>query len=257
MKLAGKSAIVTGAGSGQGRAVSVEFAREGASILLCDINLAGAEETAAMIADGGGKALPARCDISSGEDVRAAIALAVAQFGGIDILYNNAARNRPTDPIPERVGDMPEDHWLGTVAINLTGYYLFSKYALPHIIERRGVIINVASTLGLGGAENQGAYMATKAGEIALTKSMALDYGPQGVRVNAIAPGAIDTPRLTRVSTTYAATSAMDTLVERVPLQRIGTPDEIAKVALFLASDDSAYVSGACIPVDGGLAARR
>lgn len=170
MKLAGKVAIVTGAGSGQGRAVSIQFAREGAKILVCDINQAGADETVALVAEAGGEALAFPCDISDRDQVAAAVRHSLDHFGGIDILYNNAARNRPTDPIPERVGDMPEDHWLGTVAINLTGYYLFSKYALPQIIERKGVIINVASTLGLHGAENQAAYMATKAGEIALTK---------------------------------------------------------------------------------------
>ncbi len=258
MKLQGKVAIVTGGGSGQGRAVSVLFAREGASIMVADINDEGGAKTVDIIESAGGRARFCPCDVSQLEQVKKLIDQTVRHFGRIDILYNNAARNRPDSPVPETVAEMPEEHWLGTIETNLTGYYYTSKYALAHMLRQgSGVIINVASTLGLSASENQAAYVASKHGVAGLTKAMALDYGPKGIRVNSICPGPIDTPRLAKHQSVYMGSAWRDRIAAGVPLKRIGQPEEIAKVALFLASDDSSWITGVYIPVDGGGAARR
>ena len=182
----------------------------------------------------------------------------VGAFGAIDILYNNAALDRPDSAVSQRVAELDEDYWQRTLDVNLTGYFLCAKYALPHLIERgRGVIINVSSSLGLTASENQSAYVASKHGVMGLTKAMAIDYGPHGVRVNAICPGSIDTPRYRKYHTVYDAGEERSRSLAIAPLGRVGSPEEIATVALFLACDDSSYVSGASIPVDGGRAARR
>jgi len=257
-KLEEKVAVVTGAGSGQGRAVSILFAREGARVVVADIDETGGRETVAAIERGGGVARLARADVSQLADVQQMIRLAVADFGGVDILYNNAARNRPDTPIPETVAEMPEEHWSGTIETNLTGIYYASKYAIPEMIRRGGgVIINVSSSLGLCASENQSAYVASKHGVIGLTKAMAIDYGPRGIRVNAICPGAIDTPRFNKAGNVYDTQDFRKRITAGIPLRRIGEPEEIAKVALFLACDDSSYVSGSYVAVDGGMAGRR
>ncbi len=258
MKLKDKIAVVTGAASGQGRAVSLLFAREGASIAVADINEEGGTKTVDIIESAGGRAVFVPCDVSNPDEVRALIRRTVETFGRLDILYNNAARDRPDSPIPERVAEMPEEHWLKTIGVNLTGYYYCSKYAIPEMLKGGGgVIVNVASTLGLSASEDQSAYVSSKHGVIGLTKSMALDYGPKGIRVNAICPGPIDTPRLAKHQGVYVGDDYKTRLGQHVPLRRIGQPEEIATVALFLASDDSSYVTGAYMPVDGGGAGRR
>ena len=259
MKLSDKVAIVTGAGSGQGRAVSLLFAREGAKVAIADINDPAGKETVATIEGAGGTALFVHCDVSKLDEVKSLVRTTVETFGRLDVLYNNAARNRPDDPIPETVADMPEDHWQGTIDTNLTAIYYASKYAIPEMLKTGGgTIINISSSLGLSASENQGAYVASKHGVIGLTKAMAVDYGPQGIRVNAICPGAIDTPRFRKHQGVYAEGDETARLITRaIPLGRLGAPEEIAKTALFLASDDASYISGASIPVDGGTAARR
>ncbi len=258
MRLEGKVAVVTGAGSGQGRAVAVLFAREGARVTVADINEEGGAKTADIIASAGGQAKFVPCDVSKLDQVKGLIRQTVDMFGRLDILYNNAARNRPDTPVPERVAEMPEEHWLGTIETNLTGYYYTAKYAIPHMLKQGGgAIINVASTLGLSASENQAAYVSSKHGVIGLTKAMALDYGPKGIRVNAICPGPIDTPRLAKHQRVYMGDNWRGRIGAGVPLRRIGQPEEIATVALFLASDESSYITGASIPVDGGGSGRR
>jgi NAD(P)-dependent dehydrogenase (short-subunit alcohol dehydrogenase family) len=258
VKLEGKAAVVTGGASGQGRAVALLYAKEGARVAVADIDDAGGAETVVRIRKQGGEAIFARCDIASREDVEALMSAAAGAFGGIDILYNNAALNRPDSPTAERVGELSESWWRRTLDVNLTGYYQCAKYALPHLIARGGgVIINVSSVLGLIGGENNSAYVASKHGVVGLTKAMALDYGPQGIRVNAICPGSIDTPRYAKYHDVHDQGDYRARTRADCPLGRIGRPEEIATVALFLACDDSSYVSGCCIPVDGGRAARR
>lgn len=258
MKLKDKVAIVTGGGSGQGRAVSLLFAKEGASIAVADINEEGGLKTADMISSAGGKAAFIPCNVARQDQVRRLVEKTFQTFGRVDILYNNAARNRPDSAIPEIVGQMPDQQWLETLETNLTGYYYTLKHVLPHMVAQgSGAIINVASTLGLGGSENQAAYSASKHGVMGLTKCTALDYGPKGIRVNAICPGAINTPRLMKHQQVYAGDDYKNRLGVNVPLRRIGEPEEIATVALFLASDDSSFITGTMIPVDGGTAASR
>ena len=255
MKLDGRVAIVTGAGQGMGRAVSETFAGEGASVAVVDVNQVSAEEVARGISSRGGNAQDFACDVSDAASVRAMVKNIVEEFGRVDILYNNAARLKPTTPVPETVADMPEDHWQGVMGVNLTGVYLCSKYALAVMLEQgSGVIINVASTAGLVAAGGHAAYGTSKAGILALTRSMAKDYGRQGIRVNAICPGPIDTPRF-RGTQDPERGSGIDRVrlrASEVPMGRIGTSEDVAKVALFFASDDSAFVTGAQLVVDGG-----
>lgn len=258
MKLAGKAAVVTGGASGQGRAVSLLFAEQGARVAVADIDAAGGAETVERIRAGGGTALYLGCDISRRKDVEALMTEAARAFGGLDVLYNNAALDRPDAPVSQRAAELSEAYWQRTLDVNLTGYYLCAKYALPHLLARgSGAVINVASVLGLIGGENQSAYVASKHGVVGLTKAMALDYGPRGIRVNAICPGSIDTPRYAKYHDVHDEGDYRARTRADCPLGRIGRPEEIATVALFLACDDSSYVSGCCIPVDGGRAARR
>ncbi len=255
MKLAGKVAIVTGAGSGQGRVVSQLFAKEGARIVVADVDSAAGEETNAIIHAEGGDSIFVKCDVSLSQQVQEMIRRTVAAFGTVDILYNNAALGHPNPPVSEAVADMPEEHWQKTIDINLTGCFLCSKYALREMLKHgSGVIINISSVMGIMAREDRGAYMASKAGLIGLTKSMALDYGPRGIRVNVICPGTIDTPRTRTFSRSHgmAAEELVRKQGEKAALRRIGTSEEVAKVALFLASDDSSFMTGATVSVDGG-----
>src|SRR5437867_68541 len=156
MKLAGKVAVVTGAGSGQGRAVSILFAKEGAKVVVADINAEGGTKTVDIIKSAGGQATFSECDVSKLDQVKALIRRTVQTYGRLDILYNNAARNRPDSPVPETVAEMPDEQWQGTIDTNLTGYFYTAKNAIPEMLKNGGgVIVNVASTLGLSSSENQ------------------------------------------------------------------------------------------------------
>jgi NAD(P)-dependent dehydrogenase (short-subunit alcohol dehydrogenase family) len=256
-KLQGKAAIVTGSGAGIGRATASLFAAEGAAVTVVSLSDSG-KRTVAEIEAAGGKALFVRCDIGESDQVQAMVRQTVDRFGRLDVLVNNAARNRPDPPVVETVVDMPEEHWYATLQTNLSGYFLCCKYALPHILATGGgAIVNVSSAGGVHGVEKLSAYAASKAGVISLTKCMALDYGPLGVRVNAILP-TIDTDRWRRAMTMLRPGEAAQRALEAtIPLQRMGSPEEAARVILFLASDDSSYTSGAVVPIDGGAAARR
>ena len=251
MKLKGQVAIVTGAGSGQGRAVCVLFAAEGASVAVTDVNYASARETLALLRNAGGTGIAIKCDVTKEAQIRRMVERTVERFGRLDILYNNAgAFFKEAD----RVDALDQKNWRRIIDTNLMGTYLCSKYAIPEMIKvGGGKIVNVASTLGLGASEGFAAYVSSKHGEVGLTKQMSLEYGPQNIRVNAICPGAIDTPMLTASGVVGERRAMME---QMIPLRRIGTPEDIAKAALFLASEDSSFVSGAHIPVDGGNAAR-
>ena len=254
MKLEGRVAIVTGAASGMGRAVSLRFAAEGAAIACADINDAANAETAAMIAKAGGRTIAVHCDTSQSLQVQAMVKQAVAAFGKVTHLYNNAAIGKPNPPVPESVAELPEDFWRATLDINLTGYFLCAKYALPEIIKAGGgVILNVSSTAGLMTGQSIAAYTTTKTAIIALTRSMAIDYARKGVRVNAICPGPIETVR-TRIGRPGGpqGDDRVKLIAAQVPLGRLGKPEDVAALALFLASDDAAFITGAAIPIDGG-----
>jgi NAD(P)-dependent dehydrogenase (short-subunit alcohol dehydrogenase family) len=251
--LAGKVALITGAGSGQGRAASLLFAEHGAAIVVVDVNDDSAADTVALVEKNGGDALACHADVSRPRDCESMVHTAMAAHGRVDVLYNNAAIQ-----MSGRLVDTSEADWDVTIATNLSAIFWACRAAIPHMLDGDGgSIINTASVLGLIGSEGYAAYGAAKAGLVALTRQIAVEYGPK-VRANVIAPGSIDTPRFRKVAEAMDDPQAfLDGLNGQIPLHRLGTADDIARIALFLASDASAYTSGAVIPCDGGLAAYR
>jgi 3-oxoacyl-[acyl-carrier protein] reductase len=244
-------ALITGGASGQGRAAAVLFARHGARIVVADIDDEGAGETIAMVDDEGSSGFAVQADISRRADCDAMVAAAIGQFGGLDILYNNAAVQ-----MSGRLVDTTEEQWDLTIATNLDAVFWACRAALPYLVESGNAsIISTASVLGLIGSEGYAAYGPAKAGLVALMRQIATEYGPQ-VRANVIAPGSIDTPRFRKVAETMPP-DFIEGLEQTIPLHRLGTADDVAGIALFLASDLSGYTTGAVIPADGGLAAYR
>ena len=251
--LRGKVALITGAASGQGRAAALLFAQHGASVVVADVNEAGAHETVALIEKEEGEALAVHVDVSRAADCNAMITATVEAYMRLDVLYNNAAIQ-----MSGRLVETTEAMWDITMATNLTAIFRACRAAIPHMLAGDGgSIINTSSTLGQQGSEGYAAYGAAKAGLIALTRQIAADYGPQ-IRANVIAPGSIDTPRFRAVTERLDDPEAFLTMLRRtIPLKRLGEADDIAQLALFLASDMSAYTTGAVIPCDGGLAVYR
>jgi NAD(P)-dependent dehydrogenase (short-subunit alcohol dehydrogenase family) len=251
--LEGRTALITGAGSGQGRAASVLFAEHGARIAVIDVNDEGAAETVNLVKEAGSEAIAVHADVSQRRDNDAMVAATVDAFGGVDVLYNNAAVQ-----MSGRLVDCTEEQWDLTIATNLSAIFWACRAAIPHMLEGGyGSIINTASVLGLIGSEGYAAYGAAKAGLVALTKQIATEFGPT-VRANVIAPGSIDTPRFRKVADELPNTEEfLAGLMANMPLKRLGTADDIARVALFLASGESSYTSGCVVPCDGGLAALR
>jgi 3-oxoacyl-[acyl-carrier protein] reductase len=251
--LEGRVALITGAGSGQGRAAAQLFASHGASIAVIDINDEGSDETVAFVEKEGGNAVAIHADVSVQDDCERMVAETEAAFGRLDVLSNNAAVQ-----MSGRLVECTEDEWDRTIATNLDAVFWACRAALPVMLRGdRGSIINTASVLGLIGSEGYVAYGAAKAGLVALTRQIAVEYGPR-IRANVIAPGSIDTPRFRKVAEEMDDTEGfLNGLASVIPLKRLGTAEDVAGIALFLASDQSAYVSGAVIPADGGLAALR
>jgi NAD(P)-dependent dehydrogenase (short-subunit alcohol dehydrogenase family) len=248
-----KVALVTGAASGQGRAASVRFAEHGARIVVADMNADGAAETVQLVERAGSKAIAVRVDVSQRSDNDRMIAAALDAFGRLDVLYNNAAIQ-----MSGRLVDTTEDQWDITIATNLSAIFWACRAAMPALFAGDGgSIINTSSVLGLIGSEGYAAYGPAKAGLVALTRQIATEYGPR-VRANVIAPGSIDTPRFRKVAAEMDdGDGFINGLLGNIPLHRLGTAADVAGIALFLASDLSAYTSGAVIPADGGLAALR
>jgi NAD(P)-dependent dehydrogenase (short-subunit alcohol dehydrogenase family) len=258
MRLAGKVAIVTGAGSGIGRAIAERFAREGAAVTVAGQRLERVAETVRLIEAAGGSALALACDVADAAQVRRMVDETVARFGRLDVLVNNAARNRPDAALAETVAELSEDWWHATMAVNATGAFLCAKHALPHIVAAGGgAVINVASTSGIAGNWNQGAYVASKHAMVGLTRSIALDYAKDSVRANAICPGFIETERSLGFSTQNRGADWQAKKLAEIPLGRFGRVEEVAALAAFLASEEAAFLTGATIPIDGGTAARR
>jgi 3-oxoacyl-[acyl-carrier protein] reductase len=247
MKLANKVALITGAGSGMGKSAALIFAREGAKVAAIDINEAQVKETAGEIAKNGGDAIALRADVSNSEDVKRVVDETVAKFGGLNIVYNNAGIEGESNFL----SNMTEEQFDRVIAINLRGVFLGMKYALPHLVKAGGgSIINQASIAGLIAVRGGAAYAAAKAGVIALTRVGALEYGRYNIRVNAICPGAIETPMAQRIRQGQPPNPKA---IQRISvLGRMAEPEEIAKVALFLASDDSSFATGAPFIIDGG-----
>jgi NAD(P)-dependent dehydrogenase (short-subunit alcohol dehydrogenase family) len=244
-RLSGKVAVVTGAGSGIGRASAARFAEEGAQVVLADIS--GRQDDAAESI--GASAIAVHADVTLSDDVDAMITAAEREFGRVDVLMNNAGAGGPRMPLAE----MDEETFDSVVRLNLRSTFLGMRYAIPVMLRGGGgSIINIASAAGLVGWKGSAAYAAAKGGVVQLTKSAALDYATQGIRVNAICPGMT----WTGLAGGTEGTSPPDDLVPPQPMKRWGMPFELAAAALFLASDESSFVTGAAIPVDGGYVAR-
>lgn len=245
-RFAGKSVVVTGAGSGIGRASATRFAAEGGAVLVADIDLAGAEETVAGITAAGGRALALRVDVSEPDQVEAMIARAVAEFGSLDVLHNNAYWG----PINTPIVDISLDDWRRTVDVTLGGVFLGCRVAIPVMIANGGgVIVNMASTAAVLGSPRYAAYAAAKGGVISLTRSIAYDYGREGIRINAVAPGLIETPATVPV---LAAPGRREQLEALSLVGRFGQPADIAAIVTFLASAEAEYITGQTYNVDGG-----
>jgi len=248
MKLSSQVALVTGAASGIAQAVAIRFAQEGASVMVADTNERGGVETVNLVQACGGKALFACLDVSQPEMIRQVVQKTIHELGDLHILFNGAGILAYGTVL-----ETTEDAWNRMLAVNLTGTFLCSKAALTHMVAKgRGVIINVASTTGSQDAcAHAAAYVASKGGVTLLTRSMAIDYAKQGIRVNAICPGPTDTPMLRNA----LADKELEVFAKTFPMSRLGRPEEIAGSALFLASDDASFVTGALLYVDGGQTA--
>jgi NAD(P)-dependent dehydrogenase (short-subunit alcohol dehydrogenase family) len=245
--LAGKSAVVTGAGNGIGRAISLAFAESGAAVACVDLDAKAADATAAAIADKSGRSLPVRCDVANETDVELAVKRIVSEFAAVHILVNGAAGYDPNGTILDLT--LPE--WNQVFAVNVGGAFLMSRAILPAMIGAGGgSIIHIASQLGSVGAGRRAAYCATKGALIQLAKAMATDHASQNIRVNTLSPGAVETERL--IKRFGDMETARRTAGPKHLLQRLGQPQEIAGAAVFLASDASSFMTGADLLVDGG-----
>jgi NAD(P)-dependent dehydrogenase (short-subunit alcohol dehydrogenase family) len=248
MRFQGRVAVITGSGSGLGRVLAHRFAAEGAAVVVADMVGQRAITVADEISEAGGKSLARTTDVTNAADVEAMVEATRETFGAVEILVNNAAKATDTDFL-----DVSEEVWDQDVAIALKGSFLCSQAVLPEMTENRsGVILNISSVNALAYFGNE-AYSAAKAGILSLTRSLAVRYGPLGVRVNAIAPGTLKTPAWEQRR--QKDPDVFERVARWYPLGRIGDPQDVAGAALFLASDEAAWISGVVLPVDGGLTA--
>lgn len=249
MRLKGKVALITGGTLGMGRATAILFGQEGARVAITGRDAGRGSEALAAVEETGAKALYLRADVRVAADCRRSVEETIGAFGRIDILFNNAGVY-----FPNTLVDCSEEEWDTTVGVNLKGTFLMCKYTLPGMIERgSGVIINNGSGWGIVGGNEAASYCASKGGVVLLTKAMAVDHGRQGIRINCICPGDVDTPMLR--SDAEQRRMRWDEYLkgaEARPMGRIGRPEEIARAALFLASDDSSFMTGSTLVVDGG-----
>jgi len=247
-RLADRVAIVTGASRGIGAAIAQGFAREGAKVVVCARKLEGVQAVAAEITASGGAALAIACHTGKAEDVAALLQAAVAHFGRVDVVVNNAATNPYFGPLL----DAPDAAWDKTFEVNLKGYFMVARELIRHLRSRSapGAIVNVASVAGMRAAPFQGVYGMTKAAVISMTETLAVEVGGQGIRVNAIAPGLVET----RFAAAIVQNEPLRKhVIDRTPLGRHAQPQEIVGAALFLASDEASYVNGHTLVLDGGM----
>lgn len=244
----GKSIFVSGAASGIGRATAARFGSEGGRVACADVNLAGAEETAASIRAAGGDAFAIPCDVTSPGAVAEAIGEAVRRHGGLHTLANVAGIG-----FFRRTTETTLDEWSRMIAINLTGPFLTCKEAIPHILKSKGAIINTGSVAGLKSHPYSAAYCASKGGVVQLTRALAVEYGRKDVRINCVCPGGVETPLIGQFNLPDGVNPQV--LQRIMPLGRMGKPEEVAGTIAFLASDDAMYINGATIVVDGGMIA--
>lgn len=257
MRLARKVALITGAGAGIGRSTALLFAEQGAKVVAQDLKAAAAEETVQLITKAGGEAVAIGGDVTSRADAEAMVRKAVESYGRLDVLFNNAGIWRGGTIL-----DISEEDWDRTMDVNVKGIYLVSRYAVQQMMRQEGgSIINAASVAALRGSPMSAAYNASKGAVLLLTKCMALDFGRYGIRVNCTCPGVIET-QMAEELLSYRSLgdddrkqALLETYEERHAVGRLGQPEDVAKVVLFLASDESSFVSGAAWQVDGGLSA--
>lgn len=249
MKLENRVAVITGAGSGIGRASALEFAREGARVVVADLNLAGALETVRQIEAGGGQALAVETDVARPESVQTLVAQTLETFSQVHVLLNNAAIQ-----VNKTVEDTTVEEWNREISVNLGGVFLCSKFFLPHLRRTRGCIINMSSVNGFFVEPMCAGYCATKAAIIGLTKAMAIDHGKEGIRVNCICPGYIDAGLAWGYFEAQPDPAAARAAAGKLhALWRIGRPEEVGRVAVFLASDEASFMTGSAVVVDGGF----
>jgi NAD(P)-dependent dehydrogenase (short-subunit alcohol dehydrogenase family) len=241
--------VVTGSGSGIGRSCATEFAKAGAKVVVADINLAGAEETVKQIKDFGGTSVPFETDVSDPDSVIRLVDFTIKTYSKIDILVNNAAVQ-----INKTVADITFEEWNRQISVNVGGIFLCSKYFLPYLRQTRGNIVNMSSVNGFFVEPMCAGYCTTKAAIIGLTKAMAIDHGPEGIRINCICPGYIDAGLAEGYFQSQPdPVQARKEAGKLHALWRIGKPEEVGRVAVFLASDDASFMTGASVVVDGGF----
>jgi NAD(P)-dependent dehydrogenase (short-subunit alcohol dehydrogenase family) len=249
-QLAGKATLVTGGGSGIGKASALAFAREGARVVVADVNAAGGEETVRLIQDTGGEAAFVRADVSQAGPVEAMVQHAVSVYGGLDCAFNNAGVSGGRGLIHE----YSEDDWDRVTGINLKGVWLCMKYEIIQMLAQgSGAIVNTASVMGLVGGSRSPAYGASKHGVVGLTRTAAVAYAQSGIRVNAVCPGYIRTPLIEQGALTDPG--GEERIIARHPVGRLGTPEEVAETVVWLCSDAASFVTGHAMAVDGGYVA--
>jgi NAD(P)-dependent dehydrogenase (short-subunit alcohol dehydrogenase family) len=250
-KLEGRVALVTGAGSGIGRASALAFAREGARVVVSDVQALAGDETVRLIREAGGEALLVQADVTSAADVKALVGKGIEAFGRLDCAHNNAGILGAYALTP----DCTEENWDRTVAINLKGIFLSMKYEIPAMLQQgKGAIVNTSSGSGLVGTAGLPAYAASKHGVVGLTKSTALEYVRQGIRVNCVCPGITHTPMMDGF--TKGDEQMMSRMKEANPSGRIGTPEEVADAVVWLCTDGAGFVTGHALAIDGGAVAK-
>ena len=250
--LQGKAALVTGAASGIGRAAALAFAREGAKVLVADVVEGGGNETVKLVKSAGGEAAFIRCDVSKASEAETLVATAVKHFGRLDCAFNNAGISGKL----AKTAEDTEDNFDRIMAVNLRGVWLCMKYEILQMVKQGsgGAIVNTASAAGLVGSHGMPAYTASKHGVIGLTKTAALEYARNNIRINAVCPGVIDTPMVGGMVGSHPRLK--DILVSTEPVARLGQPQEIAEAATWLLSDYASFVTGCAMPVDGAMTAR-
>ena len=242
----GNVALVTGAGSGIGRASAQKFAHEGARVVVADVNEEGGEETVRLVREAGGEAIFVRTDVSQAREVEALVQAAVERYGRLDCAHNNAGISLMLCPI----ADLDNADFERVIDVNLKGVWLCMKYEIQQMLKQgKGAIVNTASAAGLIGLPGISAYVASKHGIVGITKAVALEYAQQGIRVNAVCPGLIDTPML---GPAREMPAIIEQLLQAQPIGRMGTPEEIANAAAWLCSDVASFITGVPMPVDGG-----
>ena len=250
--LEGKSALITGGGSGIGRATALAFAREGAWVAVADLSLDGAKETLKRLEAAGGQGVALQVDVAENDSVAAMVAATVDAFGGLDLAFNNAGiAPHVVGATGQKIADVSLESWNRMLAVNLTGVFLCLKHEVQVMRERGGgAIVNTASIAGLLGLANASSYPVSKHGVVGLTKTAAADHASDHIRVNAICPGYIETPMTEDTRQRHG-----NRIIARVPMSRFGEPEEIAEAVVFLCSDRASFVTGSCWTADGGYSA--